>query len=117
MSPSLQITDEKLTCQERHTWTTTLEEVGGAPAGAKIVIYSDFLLLLGVFKQRWKIFETLHVIAKQIQLLKLCKKKVHSGHSYIAATEKSARVKATVNETQSTKEASTCMQLTCMHAT
>ena len=60
MSPSLQITDEKLTGQERHTWTTTLEEVGGAPAGANIVIYSDFLLLRGVFKQRWKIFESLH---------------------------------------------------------
>ena len=37
MSPSLQITDgsrEELTGQERHTWTTALEEVGGAPAGA-----------------------------------------------------------------------------------
>ena len=62
-------------------------------------------------------FETLHgdkpfgvVIAEQIQLLKLCKMKVCSGHSYVAATVKSARVKATVNETQSTKESS-------MHAT
>jgi len=42
--------------------------------------------------------------------LKLCKMKSCCGHSYIAATVKSARVKATVNKIQSAKESS-------MHAT